>query len=296
MSASEPVESDALFTGATSGSESLATDAVESRTFRPNGVDLHVVLAGTGPDVLLVHGFPDDHSVWRRQIGPLVAAGYRVIAPDTRGCGDSEAPRGRRHYMLDLLVGDLIGLLDALGIDKVRLVAHDWGAIIGWQMVIRHPERIDRFMALSVGHPTAYARGPLEQKRKGWYVFFFALPGIPEWLLRVGNWLPFRAIIRYDDEVEHWVARLSRPGRLTAGINYYRANLATLLFRRCPPARVRVMGVWSSDDRFLAEAQMRGSDAYVEGDWRYERVEDANHWLQLTAPDRVNELMLEFLR
>jgi len=153
---------------------------VDGRTYRPNGVDLRVVAAGEGPDVLLVHGFPDDHSVWRHQIPALVAAGYRVIAPDTRGCGDSAAPLGRRHYTLDLLVGDLLALLDALGIEKVRLVGHDWGAIIAWQLAIRHPERVDRYLALSVGHPTAYARGPLEQKLKGWYVLFFLLPRLPE--------------------------------------------------------------------------------------------------------------------
>ena len=268
----------------------------DGRTYRSNGVDLRVVVAGAGPDVLLVHGFPDDHSVWRRQIPALVAAGYRVIAPDTRGCGESAAPSGRRHYTLDLLVGDLIGLLDLLGVEKVRLVGHDWGAIIGWQLALRHPERVDRFMALSVGHPTAYAHGSLEQKRKGWYVFFFMVPGVPEWLLRLGGWWVFRAVTGYDDEVAHWVARLTRPGRLTAAINYYRANFRALLRTPYPPVRVPVMGVWSSGDRFLAEAQMIDTERYVDAAWRYERVEGVNHWLQLTAPERVNALMLDFLR
>ena len=115
-------------------------------------------------------------------------------------------------------------------------------------------------------------------------------------MLRISGWRLFRTLTRYDDECEHWVARLSRPGRLTAAINYYRANIPELLRKPYPPVRVPVMGVWSSGDRFLAEAQMINSDRYVEAAWRYERVEGANHWLQLTAPDRVNALMLEFLR
>lgn len=267
-----------------------------SRKHRVNGIELNVVVAGEGPPVLLVHGFPDCHDVWRHQIPALVAAGFEVIAPDTRGCGDSDAPAGRRSYTLDLLVSDLVALLDAFGIDRVRLVAHDWGAVIGWQLAIRHPQRVDRYLALSVGHPTAYARGPLEQKLEGWYVLFFQLPIIAEWLLQLGGWWMFRALTRYPDECAHWIEKLARPGRLTAAINYYRANLVTMLFGRHASAAVPVFGVWSDGDAFLGEAQMVDSWRYVTGTWRYERVEGANHWLQLTAPGRVNALMLDYLR
>jgi pimeloyl-ACP methyl ester carboxylesterase len=261
-----------------------------------NGIELNVVVAGDGPPVLLVHGFPDCHDVWRQQIPALVAAGYRVIAPDTRGCGDSDAPAGREHYRLDLLVSDLVAVLDALCVGKVRLVAHDWGAVIGWYFAVRHPERVDRYAALSVGHPTAYAKGPLEQKLKGWYTLFFQLRGIAEWLLRLGHWKLFRSVIRFDEEAPHCIARLARPGRLTAAINYYRANLWTILFRPLPKAKVPVMGVWSDGDAFLAEGQMVDSKRYVDAPFRYERVDGANHWLQLTAPERVNALLLDYLR
>src|SRR5512139_1273380 len=113
------------------------------RRMRVNDVELSVLIEGEGPDVLLVHGFPDDHAVWRKQIPALVAAGYRVIAPDTRRCGDSDVPPRVADYRLDVLVSDLLALLDALGIEKVRLVAHDWGAVQGWHFAIRHPERVE---------------------------------------------------------------------------------------------------------------------------------------------------------
>lgn len=266
-----------------------------ARRIAVNGIELNVVVVGEGPPVLLVHGFPDDHTVWRHQIPALVAAGYKVIAPDTRGCGDSDAPAGVPSYALRFLVGDLIALLDALGIDKVRLVAHDWGAAIGWQLVLRHPERVERYLTLSLGHPSAYASASLEQKLKGWYVLFLQLRGVAEWALRAWNWSGFRAITGYDDEFPHWVGKLSRPGRLTAAISYYRANLSLIAATRLPPAAVPVMGLWSSGDRFLAESQMIDTKRYVQGPFRYARVEGANHWLQLTAPDRVNALMLEYL-
>ena len=145
----------------TSSSQQLAMNAGH---YRVNGVRLHAAVAGEGPPVLLVHGFPDDHAVWRKQIPALAAAGYKVIAPDMRGCGESEAPVDVSSYRIDVLIDDLVGLLDTLGIERVRLVAHDWGAVIGWAFAIRHPERVERYAALSVGHPSAYARGPLEQK------------------------------------------------------------------------------------------------------------------------------------
>jgi len=278
-----------------------ATDSSTLRTkapsrFRVNGLDLNVVIEGDGPPVLLVHGFPDNHEVWRKQIPALAAAGYKVIAPDTRGCGDSDAPIGTRHYKMDLLVADLAALLDVLGIEKVRLVAHDWGAAIAWTFAMRHPERVERYAALSVGHLSAYAGAGFEQKLRGWYILFLQLRGVAEWLMRLGNWWLFRAVTRYPEEATKWIAKLSRPGRLTAAINYYRANLGMIIPRPLPSVPVPVMGVWSSGDAFLAESQMVDSKRYVSAPFRYERVEGANHWLQLTAPERVNALLLDFLR
>src|SRR5450631_2812153 len=99
------------------------------RTVNVNGQQLNVIVEGQGPDVLLVHGFPDDLTVWRHQIPVLVAAGYRVIALDTRGCGESEVPPSTADYRIEKLVPDIVGVLDALGIRTVRLVGHDWGAV-----------------------------------------------------------------------------------------------------------------------------------------------------------------------
>lgn len=269
--------------------------ALPQRRLHINGFEMNLVDAGQGEPVLLVHGFPDDHTVWREQIPALLAAGYRVIAPDLRGCGDSAAPRGRRAYRIATLIDDLTGLLDHLGIDRVRLLAHDWGAVIGWRLCIDRPERVERYMALSVGHPIAYARAPWEQKRKGWYVLFFQLAGIAEWLLRLNRWWLFKRLTRYAPEFERWIARLGRPGRLTAALNYYRANLGLLWPAPSPPSPVPVLGVWSDGDRFLCEAQMRDSAKLVAGPFRYQRIDGAGHWLQLECPERVNRLLLDFL-
>ncbi|HQR19270.1 MAG TPA: alpha/beta fold hydrolase [Burkholderiaceae bacterium] len=265
------------------------------RTVTVNGVELNVIVEGQGPDVLLVHGFPDDHTVWRHQIPALVAAGYRVIAPDTRGCGESSIPECTSDYRIDLLVADLVGVLDALGIQKVRLVGHDWGAVQAWQLAIRHPERVERYVALSVGHPEAYAHGGLMQKLKGYYIALIQLRGVIERVVRLFNWWPMRAMVNFAAEFPQIRNRLSRPGRLTAGFSYYRANLGMLFPPRYPRVKVPVVGIYSDGDRFLTERQMRNSQRYCDAGWRFVRLEGANHWLQLDAPERANLLLLEHL-
>jgi pimeloyl-ACP methyl ester carboxylesterase len=194
------------------------------------------------------------------------------------------------------LVADVIGLLDALKIDKVRLVGHDWGAALGWQACIAHPERFDRFVAVSVGHPTAYAKAPLEQKLKGYYILVFQLVGVAERLLRAGNWKLLRVATRHCAEIPEWIRHLSRRGRLTAALNYYRANFGLLLTRDPAPVRVPVLGIWSSADVALCEAQMTASQAYVEAPWRYERIDGTGHWIPLEAPARLNALLLDYFR
>lgn len=266
-----------------------------ARTVRVNGLTLNVIDEGQGPTVLLVHGFPDDHQVWRHQIPALVEAGYRVIAPDMRGCGESDAPAAVSAYHVDRFNEDLAALLDELDIPQVLLVGHDWGAIIGWSFAMAHPARVQRYLALSVGHPLIYATGGLEQKLKGWYTIFFQFRGLTEKVLRFNDWWLFRSTIRQPAEVDHWIAKLQRPGRLTAGLNYYRANIGLLFRRRYPAVQMPVMGVWSDGDHFLSEQQMTDSESQVPAGWRYERLEGVSHWMQLDAPERVNALMLEFL-
>ena len=134
-----------------------------------------------------------------------------------------------------------------------------------------------------------------KQKLKGYYVLLMQLRGVIEWLATRGDWFLFRQLTRYAAEFPRWRDRLSRPGRLTAGMNYYRANLGALIAGELPSARVPVFGVWSSGDLFLVEGQMIASERYVRGPWRYACIEGANHWLQLDAPRRFNPLLLEYL-
>lgn len=270
--------------------------AFHSERLQVNGIEMHVVIEGVGPDVLLLHGFPDSHAVWREQIPALVAAGYRVIAPDLRGCGLSEMAPCAADYRLATLVQDVACLLDALRIERVRLVAHDWGAVIGWQFAQQHRHRVERYAALSVGHPSCYATGGFMQKLKGYYIALFMLRGFAEWLFTFWDWALFRLMTRAPHEYPHWRAAMAPPGRLTAGMNYYRANLGLILPGHRGFVNVPVMGVFSTGDIALVESQMTRSADYCKAGWRYERLDGVGHWMSSEAPDRVNPLLLNFLR
>lgn len=269
--------------------------SMPGRTMQLRGLTFNVLVEGEGPDVLLIHGFPDSNSVWREQIPLLVESGFRVIAPDLRGFGESSAPTATADYRIDEFVADLVAILDELGVDRARVLGHDWGAAVGWQLCMQHPQRVDRYCALAVGHPTAYAHGGVVQKLKAYYVLFFQIPGLSERAVSSRDWWLWRRMLRYDSELPTWKRDLSRPGRLTAAINIYRANLGLVLPKEYPKVSVPVMGVWGEGDVALAERQMVQSRDHVTGPWRYERVDAGTHWLQLEAPRDFNRLMLDFL-
>lgn len=236
--------------------------------------------ASDKPVVLLLHGFPDSAEMWSGVARGLVAAGYRCIAPDTVGCGESAiAPRVGDHRM-SAITGDFIALLDRLGIGEVAVIGHDWGALLAWYLAAHHPQRVRRMVAVSVGHPMAYAHAGLSQKLRGWYTVFFQLRGVAEYLLqREGPTHLTRLVVTHPNPVEV-MQRMHQPGRLTAALRIYRANLLDVLFKRCPPVKCPVLGVWSTGDDYLTERQMRDSVKFVEAAFHMEIVE-GGHWIPL---------------
>jgi pimeloyl-ACP methyl ester carboxylesterase len=262
-----------------------------------SGVELAVRDEGAGPPVLLLHGFPDSSALWRHQIPVLTENGLRVVAPDLRGFGASEKPAEVGAYRVGRSVADMVALLDALAIDRVRVVGHDWGASVAWALASFVPDRVERLVAMSVGHP----RTPrtIEQRRLAWYVLLFQFEGVAEELLTRDGWRLAREWAASHPDLDDRIAALSEPGALRAGLGWYRANLHPAREldppRDVPPVQVPTLGLWSDGDAYLTEAPMLRSGEHVAGPWRYERIEGASHWMQLDAPDRVNEVLLEFL-
>ena len=260
-----------------------------------DGLQFHVQSQGEGPAVLLLHGFPDSLELWRGVAPRLAAAGYRAIALDQRGFGHSSAPVGRRHYRTDRLVQDLADLLPALGVrGPVHVVGHDWGSVMAWALGILRPDLVRSAVAISVGHPREYVLAGLEQKRKGMYTIGWQFDGIAERWLMANDWARLRHWLRDHPDPDACIRDLARPGRLTAGLNWYRGNVLPGVLRRWPPCRVPMLGLWSSGDHCLAEDQMARSGRRMAAPWRYERIEGAGHWLPLERPELVAKLALEW--
>lgn len=253
---------------------------------------------GSGQPVVLLHGFPDSHELWRNQVPVLVDAGYRVINPDLRGFGESSKPQEAERYGVLELVGDVLGILDALEVPRAHVVGHDWGAALAWALASFVSDRVDHLVALSVGHPSAFRDAGFEQRQKSWYMLLFQFEGIAEEWLSADDFANMRAWAHHPD-IDRVVADLSRPGALTAGLNWYRANLHPRTWLEppipFPQVQAPTMGVWSSGDFALDEAGMKGSGRFVDASFRYERVEGAGHWMQLEAPDQVSSLLVDFL-
>jgi pimeloyl-ACP methyl ester carboxylesterase len=160
------------------------------------------------------------------------------------------------------------------------------------------PDLVDRLAALSVGNSASLALAVIPNRRMSWYILLFQFEGVAEEWLSADDWFNYRDFFAHPDP-DATIAELSRPGALTASLNWYRANVppSSLVGPRpeLPPVAAPTLGIWSSGDRFLTEENMTGSAALVTGPWRYERVDGAGHWLQLEAPDAVNSLLVGHL-
>jgi pimeloyl-ACP methyl ester carboxylesterase len=270
------------------------------RSLAVNGLTFHVVDEGKGPvTVLLLHGFPDSSFLWRNQIPTLVAAGYRVIAPDLRGFGASDKPAKASAYDLrQAIIPDVLGILQTLQVPKVHVVGHDWGAVVGWALAAAVPNVVHSLVAMSVGHPSAFKNPPLTQREKSWYILFFQFRSAEEALPKY-DWRLLRQWSGDHPEAKQWIAELSRPGALVAALNWYRMNAhpeRSIADLPLPTIQVPTLGVWSSGDMHLVEEPMKQSGQFVApGRFRYERVDDASHWIPLDQPDRVTKMLLDFL-
>ncbi|MHB8779728.1 MAG: alpha/beta hydrolase [Anaerolineales bacterium] len=227
---------------------------MQSQVIETNNIRLHALTDGpeNGSSVVLLHGFPEFHYGWRKQVPALVEAGFRVIVPDQRGYNLSDKPGKVSAYDVDILAKDIVGLFDHFGIKKANLAGHDWGAVVAWTVALNYPERLEKLIILNVPHPDVMVDFILNnktQRKKSWYVFFFQIPILAEWTLGRNNFHNLarmlvgsgrKSTFTADDLVEYKKA-WSQPGALTGMLNWYRAivrrSLKYILQRRNIPAR-----------------------------------------------------------
>jgi epoxide hydrolase 4 len=279
---------------------------LETIAFQNGQVTLNAVAAGpkNGPVVLLLHGFPEFWYGWHRQIAPLAAAGFRVIVHDQRGYNLSSKPACVSAYALTDLVSDVIAIADQLGQERIFLTGHDWGAAVAWSVALLHPKRVAKLAILNVPHPSVMRRYLMKnrsQRRKSWYMFFFQLPYLPEAFLSASNFRRGIASLAGSsrpgtfspDDLALYRAAWSRPGALTAMINWYRAAFRYRAKFSDRTVRVPTRILWGQRDRFLMAEMAQDSLRYCT---QAELITfpEATHWLQHEEPARVSQLLIEF--
>lgn len=254
-----------------------------------------------GTPVVLLHGFPQFNTSWNAVMARLTDRGFRCLAPNQRGYSPRARPRRRRDYASEQLIGDVVALLDAAGLQKVHLVGHDWGAAVAWGVAAVAPERLATLTALSVPHPAAFFRAltTSRQALASWYMYFFQLPGVPEWALNRGAGSGFtRMMADHAGQSAHAAARdyaqMAHSGALTGALNWYRA----MPFNKPGLIRTQItvptLYVWSDADKALLEKGARSSGRHVAAEYRFEILRGHSHWLPDECPDRIADLLLDW--
>ncbi|HWP64457.1 MAG TPA: alpha/beta hydrolase [Candidatus Limnocylindria bacterium] len=300
---------------------------IEHRYVSVRGLTLHCAVAGDGPLLVLLHGFPECWYSWRHQLDAL-ASRFRVVAPDLRGYNESDKPPGVRAYELGELVADVEALIEAFGASEAGIVGHDWGGGIAWTFAMERPQRTRRLAVLNCPHPAIFAQALRRDPRqllKSWYMFFFQIPWLPETLLALGHAAAVGRAFRdstvvkgaiTEDDLRVLRDAASRPGALRAGINYYRAVfrqqaradapawLKTLAgWTNEPPSRrtladwpritAPTLLIWGEQDVALRKELTYGMEPLFQAPFRVHYVPESGHWVQQEQPALVNQLLLE---
>lgn len=272
------------------------------------GVKLHYATAGAGERlVVLLHGFPEFWYSWRRQIIAL-SDEYTIVAPDLRGYNLSDKPANVSDYDIDKLVDDVTGLIRHFGFEKAAIVGHDWGASIAWAVALKHPEAVWKLCAMQVPPISVWQKNQtFKQFLASWYMFFFQIPALPEWVLKRDDYALLanslktstaeRGVFTDEDIIEYKKA-WSEERALTSAINYYRANIFKRLFvRKSTEEKIRVptLFIYGEQDPAILPETVQGAGDAVDAPFSEIRIPDAAHWVQQEAADIVTDSLREFL-
>ena len=281
-----------------------------ARTIEANGFRFAVDEAGEGDHLAMcLHGFPESRFSWRHQIPVLADMGYRVWAPDLRGYGETEPkPKAVAAYCIDRLMEDVAALIDASGARKVTLIGHDWGAGLAWTFATNQVRPLERLVIMNVPHPAvmrAHLGRSWAQLKKSWYMLFFQIPGLPEWITTANDARAVRQAFHGmavdkthfgPDVLDRYARDAQRPGAMTGMINWYRAAMRVpgKMAGPWPVIETPTLIVWGEEDAALGIELLDGTDAYVR-DLTLERLPGVSHWVQQEAPDKVNAILKKWL-
>jgi pimeloyl-ACP methyl ester carboxylesterase len=291
-------------------------EGTESVYVKANGIMFHCEVAGEGPLCICLHGFPETRYSWRNQV-PLLSRKFKVVVPDMRGYGETFAPWAVEDYLLDVLLKDVKGLIEAFGYKEAVLVSHDWGAVIGIHYAEAYPETVSKLVWSDSVHLGDYYNRVVKQKNlmqllRSWYVLLNFTPSLSSALFSLHDfWVLDKLIGSYAvrkeklgrEAMDPWKGILRRSG-LRGGMMYYRANLFRLsdyspekLSARLKGKRIQcpVRGVWGDTDRALSRELAHAVKDRIDGPFDLHFIKNCGHWVQQEAPEEYNEQLADFL-
>ncbi len=287
-----------LFAGTAAANDADIFDAVEHHYTDNDGVKLHYVTLGKGDPILFVHGFPDLWFSWIHQMDGL-KDDYKVAAMDMRAYNKSDAPEGVENYTMDLLMGDFVAVIDALG-GNVTLVAHDWGAVIAWRVAMYHPDKVNKLIICNLTHPTGYAtvraNATPEQKANTDYIRRFQDPDAgkmfnPTMLATISAGANNPHLDKYKEAFE----RSSVDGML----NYYRAAWSAFQsdeIAEVPQLAMPVLQFHGLKDTAVDKDGLRDTWNWIDADYTLVSIPQSGHWVQREAAEIVTDTMKWWLK
>jgi pimeloyl-ACP methyl ester carboxylesterase len=290
----------------------------QRRVALATGISMNVALAGPedAPAVVLLHGFPESHRTWRGLV-PLLSDRLRLVMPDQRGFGDSDRPQEVEAYKTETLLADLFALADALGLGQFALVGHDWGGAIAWAAAIKGDPRISRLAIINSPHPLIFQKSLIEDKEQraaSQYMRAFRDPDFEKFVEAIGYEAFFDKSFRNHvdlsaipaEERAIYVAQWSRPGALTAMLNWYRASQMVVpppgitvdvpdwVLRAFPKIKVPVRVIWGLEDKALLSVQLEAIGE-IGDDVEVFPLTGVGHFAPWEAPEKVAEALKPFL-
>ncbi|AKD04033.1 alpha/beta hydrolase [Pontibacter korlensis] len=280
---------------------------LEFKFYHLPDVSLHVATAGeaAGETIVMLHGFPEYWYGWHKQLSFFASHGYHVVAPDQRGYNLSSKPQAVEEYTLEKLAGDIIRLISQLGKEKVVLLGHDWGGIVGWVIGMYYPHLLQKLILLNIPHPAVmlnHLKTNPRQMLRSWYAALFQVPAVPEKAARLLDFRPLEKAMTgtakpgtfSKEDMAAYKEAWQQQGALTSMINWYRAFKYTELSLN-KNVEVPTLMIWGKKDTAPGAEMAEPSIARCPNG-KLIFLDDATHWLHHEQPDRVNEEILAFLR
>jgi pimeloyl-ACP methyl ester carboxylesterase len=279
-----------------------------------SGLNMRVARAGAGERMLvMLHGFPESWYSWRHQLREF-APGFDCVAPEMRGYGETDAPRGIKNYRVEKLVGDVAGLIEALGHKQATVIGHDWGGAVAWATALIRPDVVERLCVMNCPHPARFReniRANPRQMLRSWYMLFFQIPLLADTLLWARHSALVARMIRSsayhkaaftEEDFAHFRETFRKPYSATAAINYYRALMRRDFFGAPPTDHwltrkiaAPTLLIWGEHDVALGKELTYGMEALFTGRFTIKYIADAGHWVQQERPEQVNQYLHEFL-